>query len=186
MTTIHTRQLQQYTRPTNNNYTQHNLKQPTHTQRNKFTLRWTSHDSFYRQTQSQRRKRYLNIQRDSAVFTRNSVLFCPFHFRILFHGTFSLSTSFISVLSLCDFLLLSANLISRGYYDLVELAWCSHAGLYQIPFLLLSERSHGVLGAVPHIHIHDGTVKEETCIRQQPYLTRLSLYTATEHFWYIS
>jgi len=26
MTTIHTRQLQQYTRPTNNNYTQDNLK----------------------------------------------------------------------------------------------------------------------------------------------------------------
>jgi len=45
-----------------------------------------------------------------------------FHFRILFHCTFSLSASFISVLPLCDFLLLSANLISRGYYDLVELA----------------------------------------------------------------
>jgi len=29
MTTIHTRQLQQYTRPTNNNYTQDNLKVAT-------------------------------------------------------------------------------------------------------------------------------------------------------------
>jgi len=29
MTTIHTRQLQQYTRPTNNNYTQDNLKLAT-------------------------------------------------------------------------------------------------------------------------------------------------------------
>ena len=58
---------------------------------------------------------------------------CLFHFRILFHCTFSLSTSFISVLSLCDFLLLSANLISRGYYDLVELAWCSHAGFVSNP-----------------------------------------------------
>jgi len=29
MTTVHTRQLQQYTRPTNNNYTQDNLKLAT-------------------------------------------------------------------------------------------------------------------------------------------------------------
>jgi len=29
MTTIHTRQLQQYTRPTNNNYTQDNLEPAT-------------------------------------------------------------------------------------------------------------------------------------------------------------
>ena len=29
MTTIHTRQLQQYTRPSNNNYTQNNLKVTT-------------------------------------------------------------------------------------------------------------------------------------------------------------
>ena len=37
MTTIHTRQLQQYTRPTNNNYAQHNLKLATIHRRNNNT-----------------------------------------------------------------------------------------------------------------------------------------------------
>jgi len=38
VTTIHTRQLQQYTRPTNNNYTQDNLKLATIHTRQHFSL----------------------------------------------------------------------------------------------------------------------------------------------------